>query len=339
MTAVGDDTKGPSVAQVAPVRASVVRPKVGVILLNYLHSDDTVRCMASVDASNYRNLLPIVVDNASGDEAMEILRAGLDPTIPIIEAPENLGYAGGNNLGIRQALDWGAELVWVLNSDTTVEPDTLGNMVDAALRNPTVGIVGSRIFYGGSKPAKIWYDGGIIDWTRGGSTSHAHMGWLDRDTRDTEVTRTDYVTGCSMLVRRQVFDDVGLIPEQYFLYYEETDFNVRAQRKGWHTVVEPKSKLWHFRRSQGALPSPYYVYYLIRNRLIFADTFCDVSPDDVVADLSAFIDGWRAKVTANDPSWLDRFDWLVKEAIADGRAGRTGRRLDIAEDGVQSGSD
>jgi GT2 family glycosyltransferase len=293
--------------------------------------------MESVSRSDYRNLLPIVVDNASGADAMAVLRDGLEPTIPIIESDDNLGYGAGNNLGIRRALEWGAELVWVLNPDTLVEPDTLRRLVEAAFCNPAAGIVGSRIFYGGSKPAKIWYDGGIIDWSRGGATAHARMGKLDRDVPDAAVARTDYVTGCSMLVRREVFEDVGLIPEHYFLYYEETDFNVRAQRQGWHTIVAPKSKLWHFRRSQGALPSPYYVYYLIRNRLVFASAFCDASADDVVDDLAGFINGWRVKVEKNDRTWLDTFDWLVAEGIADGRAGRTGRRMDIAEAGVRSG--
>lgn len=299
------------------------RPRIGVVILNYEHSEDTLRCLETLGHSTYRNVFPVVVDNGSSQDARALLERELTRE-EYIQAGENLGYAAGNNLGIRALLRRDVDAIWVLNPDTTLEPDTLEHLVSSMFRRPGVGIVGPRIFYSGSNPPTLWFDGADIDWTRAGATSHRNMGRKESEVPTQWPFATDYVTGAAMLVRRQVFEDVGLIPEDYFLYYEETDFNVRAKQAGWNLCVEPRSRMWHARRSQGKTPQPYYVYYLIRNRLLFGSRFTRASHDEMVRHLRPFIDSWRGKVEANAPHWVSTYDGLVARALDDGRAGKAG---------------
>ena len=299
---------------------------VAAIVLNYQHAEDTIRCLATLGRQSYLNMFPIVVDNGSDDIHVDHLRHGLDPAVTLIENGENLGYAAGNNVAIRAALDMGVDHVWVLNPDTTTEPDTLEWMVRAATAHPDAGIVGSRVFYGGSSPLKIWFDGATIDLDGDGSVEHRHMGALDAETPAAEAFRTGYVTGTSMLIRRETLTDVGLLPEDYFLYFEETHFNVDVQRAGWATVVEPRSRVHHFKRSTGALPTAAYMYYYVRNRLIFGSRFTSATTDRMIDDLDYFLTTWRGRVERGAPDWVASFDELVALALADGRAGTTGRR-------------
>ena len=132
-----------------------------------------------------------------------------------------------------------------------------------------------------------------------------------------------------MLVRRRVFDEVGFLPEHYFLYFEETDLQMRARSVGWRSYMSPLARVWHYQRSASQLPAPYYVYYYIRGRFLFAVANSGLSPDQIESGLAGFIEGWRARVAERAPDWLEAYDRLVESAIADGRAGLTGRRDDI----------
>lgn len=303
--------------------------RVATIILNYLHADDTVRCVESVQRSNHVDCTVIVVDNGSGEKVLHDLRSGIDPSIDIIETGENLGYAAGNNRGIERGLECHADLVWILNPDTVVEPDTLSRMVAVMRRYPEAGVVGTRILNGAYDPPSIWFNGGVIDWTVGGATTHRDIGRLHCDVPDSGVESADYVTGASMLVRREVFDDIGLIPEEYFLYFEETDFCTRAAQVGWSNLIDSGAILWHYKRSAARTPSPYYVYYFCRGRLLFGRRFADQF-DGVPPDLEDFIGGWRRKVADRAPRWLDTYNLLVSWAVEDGLAGVEGRRDDIA---------
>lgn len=134
-----------------------------------------------------------------------------------------------------------------------------------------------------------------------------------------------------MLVRRRVFEDVGLIPEHYFLYFEETDHQVRAARHGWRSVLNPLAHVAHFQQSGAHLPAPYYTYYYVRGRLLFGREFTDHSYEKLEQGLAGFIEGWRVRVSERAPQWLDAYETLVLWGIEDGRAGRTGPREDVNE--------
>ncbi|MCA1722637.1 MAG: glycosyltransferase family 2 protein, partial [Actinobacteria bacterium] len=193
-------------------------PRVFTVILNYRHVDDTVGCVAALARSSARNQSVVIVDNGSGPSAVDDLHRGC-PARPVIASPENLGYAGGNNLGIRYALDRQADFVWLLNPDTRVEPRTLEFLLETMEAIPDAGIIGPRILLGGSKPTTIWFDGGEIDDDAFGATSHLHSGRRDDEVPVGPPRDVAYVTGACMLVRRAVFDDIGLLPEEWFLYF------------------------------------------------------------------------------------------------------------------------
>ncbi len=299
-------------------------PRVYTIVLNYLRSDDTVRCVDSLRASTHRNQFPVVVDNGSDAPARAELAAGIGAT-PLIQSEANLGYAGGNNLGIRYALDRNADYVWILNPDTVVEPDSLERLVQTMSRFPEAGIIGSRLVRG-DDGTTVLFNGGIIDWSRAAKPVLPDMGKPERDVKTKTVTQIDYATGASMLVRRRLFDEVGLLPERYFLYFEETDFNIRARRAGWRILLEPRSRVLHYRRSWGAVPAPYYVYYYVRNRILFGRTFTAAPVEVMISDLESSLANWRRKIAASRPASLEGYDALVAASILDGTEGREGVR-------------
>lgn len=302
--------------------------RVYTIVLNHRHVEDTIRCLASLASSSHLDQIPVVVDNGSGADAVEQLRAGLDG-VRVLSLPENTGYGAGNNVGIRYALDHGAEAVWVLNPDTIVEPHTLGTLVAALDSDPSIGIVGPRIVNGGSRPLTIWFNGGEVDLVSGGATRHLDSGVPDAQVPHTGLRDVDYVTGAAMLVRRRLLETVGLIPEEYFLYFEETDLCLRARRAGWRVVVEQEARLAHYKRSAGRLPTPYYVYYYVRNRFVFGQRFTSLPPSEIERSVQDWIAAWRKRVERADPGWVGVYDRLVESALEDGRRGVLGRRDDL----------
>jgi GT2 family glycosyltransferase len=299
-------------------------PRVFTTVLNYRNADDTLRCMASLARSAYRRQFPVIIDNGSDAETVRRLRSGL-ATRTLILSEENLGYAAGNNLGITHALERGADMIWILNPDTEVHPHTLKRLVSTMSQIPDIGVLGCRILNGNDGGKTIWFNGATIDWSTGGGTSHVDNGRKDADVLDERVRSVDYVTGASMLVRREVFEHIGLLPERYFLYFEETDFNVRARTAGGRVMIDSGARLLHYRRSWERAPGPNYVFYFVRNRLLFGRTFSDVPLEVIERDLDKPIAAWRSKVAKVDAGWVPAYDRLVAKALADGRAGQDGR--------------
>lgn len=310
-----------------PARSAAV-PRVYAVVLNHRHSRDALRAVASLFESTPRPSI-VVVDNGSPPRQLEVLRSGLPADVSFVESGENLGYAGGNNLGIAVALRAGADFVWILNADVVVEPEALGLLLATAASHPQAGIIGSRVLHG--RGEEIWFNGGAIVWSRGGATRHLGMGKADTEVPALGPSVVDYITGAAMLVRSEVFADAGLLPEDYFLYFEETDFSVRARLVGWWAMLEPRSRVRHFKRSSGALPQPYFVYYFIRNRIVFGTRYTGWPAARIVADQQRFIESWRRRVKERAPEWLPVYERLVQMAIEDGTAGRVGRRKEIEE--------
>lgn len=301
-------------------------PEVGIVVLNHGDPTDTMRCLEALARSRHRDAVAVVVDNGSGPDHRSTLARGLDVT-PLLATDANLGYAGGNNVGIRWVLDRDVRFVLLVNPDVLVRPDTLGTLVSGLRRDPRIGVAAPRLVNGGSRPTTIWYDGAVIDWSRGGATAHVRSGVpLDDAPTRPAVEDTAYATGACMLTRAEVFRDVGLLPTDWFLYFEETEFNLLAQRAGYRTVVVRTALAEHWKRSSGPLPRPYYVYYYVRNRVLFGARHSDRDVDVLVEDVMQWVHEWRAKVVRNDPSFTPTFDRLVAGALDDARAGRTGPR-------------
>ena len=183
-----------------------------MILLNYRNVGDTLRCLASLRRSQSRSLHPVVVDNGSGGDTVDRLEHALGPAVPVLVSPTNGGYAAGNNLGIRYALARDADFVWILNPDTEVEPRTLQLLMASMSLRPDAGVVGSLNLFGGSNPPTVQFAGGTIDWDAGAVTESIGRGRPLAERTEREPYRVDYANGASMLVRRGVFEEVGLLP-------------------------------------------------------------------------------------------------------------------------------
>jgi hypothetical protein len=239
-------------------------PRVSIIILNWNRFTDTAECIESVLKIDYPNYEIVVVDNGSSDDSVQKIHDRFEHIL-LIENNNNLGYAEGNNVGIRHALKNGAEYVWVLNNDTVVDPHALTAMMDLAEKNQEIGILGSKIYYF-DQPKTLWFAGATIDWKRAFSP---HIGRLEIDTGQYEIDKeVDRVTGCSMLIRKRVLEDVGLFDENYFLYAEEVDLCVRARNKGYRNYYVPKSVVYHkISISTGEDSAPVYGYYNTRNFL------------------------------------------------------------------------
>jgi GT2 family glycosyltransferase len=239
--------------------------KVCTILVNWNGWRDTAECLESCRRLSHPMAAIIVVDNGSTDDSVRQLRR-LFPEVLLITSAVNLGFAGGNNVGIHSALNMGAEYVWLLNNDTVVEPDALSALVAVMERDSTVGIAGSRITYFDT-PEAVWFAGGFF--SRWGWTVH-------RDERDPAsnhgggVRDVDFVTGCSLFARASAVREIGPLDERYFLYWEDVDWSVRATHAGWRVVYAPASVVRH--KVSASMPDTDSVIrwrYEGRNRLLF----------------------------------------------------------------------
>lgn len=240
--------------------------KVGVIILNYKVASYCVRCIESVKRSTYEQLKIYLVDNDSGREELEELEK--IQGVEFIESGSNLGYSGGNNLGIQQALSEGCELVFIINPDAIVEKKAIENLV-VGLDRLEAGIAAPKIYFEGSE--KIWYAGGIFD-KQNVLGSHRGVNEVDAGNYEQEG-ETDYATGAAMLVKKDVFEKVGVFDERFFLYYEDADLCFRAKQAGFKVVYVPKAIAYHANAKSTGLGSPVQDYYITRNRMLLAKKY------------------------------------------------------------------
>ncbi|MGE4345519.1 MAG: glycosyltransferase family 2 protein, partial [Geoalkalibacter sp.] len=213
----------------------------------------------------------LIVDNGSTDSSESILRERF-PDVGVIQSGTNLGFAGGNNIGIRYALKNGADYVWLLNNDTIVMSNALSELVQVAETKHRIGMVGSKVVYF-DNPEMLWYAGAILDPKRPHRLHH--LGLREKDNGQYEtVCETGYVTGCSLLARVKMIKKVGMLDEGLFLYFEDSDWSIRAKTAGWQLMYAPAAVVRHKESvSTGGAVSPTLVYYMTRNRLYFVRRF------------------------------------------------------------------
>lgn len=241
-------------------------PLVYIIIVNWNGLKDTIECLESLERLEYPNFKVVLVDNGSTDGSPTLIKAKY-PNLLIIQNRNNVGYGKANNLGIEYALRNGANYVWLLNNDAISDPGALISMVRVAEEDPKIGILGSKIYYA-NDPGRIWFAGAGIDWTRGLSS---HIGINETDMGQYDSLReVERVAGCSILVRREVCEQVGVFDENYFLFVEEIDWCVRARKQGFRCVLVPSSIVYH-KGSVSVLRighwSSVYNYYNTRNFL------------------------------------------------------------------------
>lgn len=238
-----------------------------IVLLNWNGWKDTVECVESCRTLSYPDFRILIVDNGSADGSETCLRERF-PDIELIPTGANLGFAGGNNVGIRHALEKGAEYVWLLNNDTIAGAEALSALVQAAEDDQTVGMVGSKIVYY-DDPHTLWYAGALLGPERPYRLCHQGLNEEDRGQYD-EACETGYITGCSLLARKEMMKEVGLLDDDLFLYFEDADWSARARARGWKLMYCPGSLVYHkVSLSVGGATSPTLLYYTARNRLYF----------------------------------------------------------------------
>ena len=231
--------------------------RVTVVVLNWNGWQDTVACVKSLQLLIGVDCNILVVDNGSTDGSVTHIEDSL-PGVEVLQTGANLGFGGGCNVGIRYALNAGAEYVWLVNSDATVDPGALAAMVRLADQNPSIGAVGS-----------VLYEAGTADQIQLWGGGHINL-WLGRSNHCVWAKPVDFISGASMLLRRAALEDVGLFDEaNFFMYWEDTDLCFRLRRAGWLLAVAPDSHLWHKESASLGFGNPVLDLYATRSCVRF----------------------------------------------------------------------
>ena len=285
--------------------------KIVILILNWNGWQDTLECLESVYQIDYENFDVILVDNHSHDYSLDKIRAYCAGELEveseflnyqiknkpikvlefyenettsfndfheliIIKNRKNYGFPGGNNVGIKLALEnLDPDYILLLNNDTIVDQHLLKNLVQEGQKNKKVGILGPKIYYY-DEPEVIWSAGCKISWklARG---IQIGSGELDQGQYD-YIREVEYVSGSAFLIKTEVIRKIGLMDENYFLYFEESDWTLRANEAGFKSLYVPEAKVWHkVSRSGGGMSKPVGLYYITRNRWIFMKKWAEKS--------------------------------------------------------------
>jgi GT2 family glycosyltransferase len=226
-----------------PVNISPDKGPVAIVVLNYNGASVLPALLESLDRQAYPSLRVFMVDNASADQSLDYLRAYKSKgEMELIANDSNLLFSGGNNVGIRKALDWGAKYVLLLNNDTIVPPRLVNQLVDFLQSHSNVGIVGPMIHFGDAKNI-IWAAGGMVS-TWWGIVKHRGIRAADNG-QFSEPSKVDYVSGAALMARSEVFNKIGLLDPSFPMYYEDTDFCFRARKAGFEIWYVPTDPLIH----------------------------------------------------------------------------------------------
>lgn len=294
-----------------------------VIVLNWNSPEETIACVDSVRESTTSALRILVVDNGSTDDSLDQFARYLGDRVDIVESEENLGFAGGINLGVERAISAGAQSLLILNNDTIIDQAMIRHLIHTAADHPRAGIVGPVIrLY--DDPGRVWRIG------------DREYRWLPVPLRLPESAlskaggdplRVDYVTGCGMLVRSRVFETIGLFDSDHFMYFEDADFCRRARQAGFGIWLDPKAEMWHkvsssatrqkpamryaeaWGRAQfyrkhphGCLPAFTLLYLMAQSATKTVQALFSRDWDLIKPQLTGFIDGYR-----NRPSRMSEF--------------------------------
>lgn len=282
-------------------------PLVYLLILNYRGYEDTCECIQSVLAMEYENYRLLVIDNNSEDGSYERLKQKFTD-IEIIQTEKNLGYAGGNNVGIEYALDQGAEYVAILNNDICVEKNFLNIIIQEMEKNKNIAISGPAVCEWNSDIVQS--AGAMINlYNAESKVLNAGKKYFDLQS---ERIICDYISGACLIVRASLMNQIEKIPEMYFLFYEETEWCLQAIRKGYEVCCIPSARIWHKESSSVSKVSNLKQYYMDRNRVIFEKRnagmlqfviFCiyivlqtfyrKVSKKNPTAGFKALWDGWK----------------------------------------------
>ncbi len=231
-------------------------PKIFVVILNFNGALTLPACLNSVFQSDYPNFEIIVVDNDSKDGSFEQAKSSFS-RLHFIKNSKNLGFSQGNNVGIRFALEKFADYIFLLNNDALIKKDTLSLLEKTAKKNLTAGIISPLIMQNNNED--VWFAGGEIQWKKMRAV-HIDAVILDKP------YLSQYLSGCAMLIRKDVFREIGLFDERFFLYYEDADFSLRAKKANFDLLIDPSIKIKHLEQSN---LNNSKTYWLVLSGLLF----------------------------------------------------------------------
>ena len=217
-------------------------PLISVILVNYNGYDDTRECVRSLLASDYRNIRICIVDNASSKNIVEYDDVIKEDRCDIVYLKNNIGFAGGNNVGIEYSKKYNPDYYLILNNDTVVKRDFLKPLLRKCIANDKIGIATGKVLYY-DEPSILWFGGSYFD-SKLCEYRIKGIGCIDNGDYDQE-TEIYYTTGCFMLIPAAVLNKVGKMSEDYFLYYEDADYCERIKSYGFSIYYLPKSIIYH----------------------------------------------------------------------------------------------
>lgn len=242
------------------------QPWAAIIVLNWRKPTETLACLESLAQIDHSSAFIVVVDNGSGDDSVPLIRQRF-PELAVLETGENLGYAGGNNAGIRWALEHGADYICILNNDVKVTPGFLAPLRIALDADARAGIATPLIMDFDSE-STIWTLGAGLD-RKSGNVHRLHAGEAVNQLRVKGPFEVDIAPGSAMMAKRAVFDRVGLLDEAYFLYFEEADWCIAVRQAGYRILAVPESVVTHQVSATLGQASPITDYYMTRNRILF----------------------------------------------------------------------
>jgi hypothetical protein len=241
-------------------------PSLYTVIVNWNLPDDTLICVESVLSSGALAGQVIVVDNGSTDGSAQAIMDTFGPAIKLVVSETNLGFAGGTNLGIERALAENAAWMLLLNNDTRVDSGFVAELERVSSLDDRLGIIAPMILYH-DDPDRIWYLGDRLIPGLPLSSSIAR-GARDRG-QFPALLPVDLVSGCGMMVKRAVFEQVGLFNTDFFMYGEDSDFCWRARSKGFHLACAPHARMWHKVSLSANRDKPTSRYLRTRNQVTF----------------------------------------------------------------------
>jgi len=245
-------------------------PKVSIILLNWNGKEDTLSCIDSLLKINYPDFNIVLIDNGSNDGSVEVFKEKFsnNSSITLIFNKNNLGFTGGCNIGIKHVLRRKASHILILNNDVLVNPDFLWILVNSAQKDKRIGMVSPKIYFY-KESRKIYFAGGRLN-KHLAIPEHIGLGEMDKGQHD-EVKDCDFLTGCCLLVKREVVERVGSFDEAYNnAFFEDIDLCTRAKGHNYKLIYQPRSVVWHKHSKSIGYKSPNYYYHMSKNALLFA---------------------------------------------------------------------
>lgn len=246
------------------VKPEIKAPRVGVVILNYNSPDETISCLESIRASRGGIRKIWIVDNGSSNDSAVKIRDFLQGGEEWLETGKNLGYAGGNNAAIRQALEWGAEYILLVNPDVRVSRDFLPPLIRALEASKSSAMACPLVLEEDGLTIQS-YGGSVNLWT--GSCARRLNGRQGEGITNSHWEAVDFPHGACFLIKRSFLEEAGLLNEEYFLYYEDVELGLRAAKESWTVLAVGASKVNHSDTTQLRKCDPAVVYFGTRNQV------------------------------------------------------------------------